>query len=229
MFAGSHAFIVCTHVDKHHIHNHIYWNSTSLDCTRKFRNFWGSTMAVRRLSDLICVEHQMSIIENPKPHGLNYNRWQSDVEKLSNRDRLCFDMDEALSKNRMILRASFLLWNRLDTRSLLGRISLFITPDRKRIFVCALYRRNIERMQSELFCLVSESIIQGNGTILWQHRERSWSLIWKQRRIKVAVVTMICLFRIKLQNSRQKHFCIINSMVLALSMIFLRFANLWKK
>ena len=38
---GNHAFIVCTHTDKRHIHNHIYWNSTSLDCTRKFRNFWG--------------------------------------------------------------------------------------------------------------------------------------------------------------------------------------------
>lgn len=31
------------------IHNHIYWNSTSLDCTRKFRNFWGSTIG----SDII--------------------------------------------------------------------------------------------------------------------------------------------------------------------------------
>ena len=95
----NHAFIVCTHTDKRHIHNHIYWNSTSLDCTRKFRNFWGSTMAVRRLSDLICVEHCMSVVENPKPHGMSYNRWQGDVEKLSNRDRLCFDIDEALAKN----------------------------------------------------------------------------------------------------------------------------------
>ena len=95
---GNHAFIVCTHTDKRHIHNHIYWNSTSLDCTRKFRNFWGSTSAVRRLSDLICVQHRMSIIENPKPHGASYNRWQGDIEKLSNRDRLCFDIDEALAK-----------------------------------------------------------------------------------------------------------------------------------
>lgn len=95
---GNHAFIVCTHTDKKHIHNHIYWNSTSLDCTRKFRNFWGSTMAVRRLSDLICVQHRMSVIENPKPHGMSYNRWQGDVEKLSNRDRLCLDIDEALAK-----------------------------------------------------------------------------------------------------------------------------------
>ena len=27
----NHAFIVCTHTDKRHIHNHIYWNSTNLD------------------------------------------------------------------------------------------------------------------------------------------------------------------------------------------------------
>ena len=39
----NHAYIVCTHIDKAHIHNHIIWNSTSLDATRKFRNFWGST------------------------------------------------------------------------------------------------------------------------------------------------------------------------------------------
>ena len=95
---GNHAFIVCTHTDKHHIHNHIYWNSTTLDCTHKFRNFWGSTLAVRRLSDLICVQHRMSVIENPRPHGMSYNRWQGDIEKLSNRDRLCFDIDEALAK-----------------------------------------------------------------------------------------------------------------------------------
>ena len=61
------------------IHNHIYWNSTSLDCTRKFRNFWGSTMAVRKLSDLICVQHRLYVIENPKPHGISYNRWQGDI------------------------------------------------------------------------------------------------------------------------------------------------------
>ena len=35
---GRHAFLVCTHTDKKHIHNHIYWNSTALDCTRKFKN-----------------------------------------------------------------------------------------------------------------------------------------------------------------------------------------------
>ena len=44
---GRHAFLVCTHTDKKHIHNHIYWNSTALDCTKKFKNFIGSYRAVR--------------------------------------------------------------------------------------------------------------------------------------------------------------------------------------
>ena len=37
---GNHAFIVATHTDKAHIHNHIIFNSTSLDCTHKFRDFF---------------------------------------------------------------------------------------------------------------------------------------------------------------------------------------------
>lgn len=95
---GNHAFIVCTHTDKHHIHNHIIWNSTALDCTHKFRDFWDSTEAVRRLSDLICIEHHLSVVENPQRHGLSYNKWLGDVEKLSQRDQLRFAIDAALQK-----------------------------------------------------------------------------------------------------------------------------------
>ncbi len=95
---GNHAFIVCTHTDKKHIHNHIYWNSTSLDCTRKFRNFWGSTKAVRDLSDLICTEHKLSVILNPKPHGKSYNKWLGNNPKLTNRDLLRLAIDAALEK-----------------------------------------------------------------------------------------------------------------------------------
>ena len=63
---GNHAFIVCTHIDKAHVHNHIIWSSVNLDCDRKFRNFWGSTKAVRRLSDTICIENGLSIIQRYK-------------------------------------------------------------------------------------------------------------------------------------------------------------------
>lgn len=43
-------------------------------------------MAVRRLSDLICVQHRMSVIENPKPHGMSYNRWQGNMPVIGSPD-----------------------------------------------------------------------------------------------------------------------------------------------
>lgn len=64
---GKHAFIVATHVDKAHIHNHIVYNSTNMDATHKYQNFFLSSLALRRLSDLICLEHGMSVIPEKKP------------------------------------------------------------------------------------------------------------------------------------------------------------------
>lgn len=95
---GKHAFVVCTHIDKHHIHNHIIWNSTSIDCTRKFRNFWGSTRAVRRLNDTLCIENGLSIVENPQRHGKSYNKWLGDQAKPSNREFLRVAIDVALAQ-----------------------------------------------------------------------------------------------------------------------------------
>lgn len=65
---GKHAFTVSTHTDKAHIHNHIIYNSTTLDCDRKFKNFFFSGLALQRLSDIICFEHGYSIIER-KPYA----------------------------------------------------------------------------------------------------------------------------------------------------------------
>lgn len=75
---GNHAYIVCTHIDKAHIHNHIIWSAVDLECERKFRNFWGSTRAVRRLNDTICIENGYSIVENPKGKGKSYDKWLGD-------------------------------------------------------------------------------------------------------------------------------------------------------
>ena len=96
---GNHAFVVCTHIDKSHIHNHIIWSSVSLEYDRKFRNFWGSTKAIRRLSDTICIENRLSIVENPKPHGKSYNKWLGDQAKPSHRELLRVAIDNALSQS----------------------------------------------------------------------------------------------------------------------------------
>ena len=69
---NDHAFIVATHIDKRHIHNHIVFNSTNLNADGKFRDFKQSGRAIRRISDQICLEHGLSVIENPKPSRGHY-------------------------------------------------------------------------------------------------------------------------------------------------------------
>ena len=87
----------CTHIDRHHIHNHIIWNSTSLDYTRKFRDFLGSGRAVRKLSDTICIENGYSIVEHPKGRGKSYDKWLGDKPPC-HRDRLRAAIDTALAQ-----------------------------------------------------------------------------------------------------------------------------------
>ena len=92
---GKHAFVVATHTDRQHIHNHVIFNSTALDGSRKFRDFFFSALAVQRLSDLICLEHSLSVIEI-KP----YRERQKRVlypPKESNRDQLCGVIDSILA------------------------------------------------------------------------------------------------------------------------------------
>ena len=65
---GKHAFTVSTHTDKAHIHNHIIFNSITMDGKRKFQNFYFSAIALRKISDILCLENGLSVIE-PAPYA----------------------------------------------------------------------------------------------------------------------------------------------------------------
>ena len=93
---GKHAFIVATHVDKAHIHNHVIFNSTSLDCTKKFRNFYFSGLAAARLSDLICMEHHLSVILR-RPYDERVKRTEYPQRKPY-RDEIREAIDDVLQK-----------------------------------------------------------------------------------------------------------------------------------
>ena len=74
----------------------LIYNSTALDSTRKFRDFLLSGLAVQRLSDLICLEHQLSVIEI-KPYRERQKRTLY-PPKESNRDCLCGVIDNILAE-----------------------------------------------------------------------------------------------------------------------------------
>ena len=99
---GNHAFFVATHIDRKHIHNHVYFNSTSRDCTRKFRNFWNSSFALRRLSDRVCLENGLSYIEYPQSHSKgkykHYGQWLGSNKPLTFQERLKTQIDICLTE-----------------------------------------------------------------------------------------------------------------------------------
>lgn len=94
---GKFAFVVATHIDKAHMHNHIYFNSVSLDCNYKHRDLKRSAKDIARLSDLICIEHQLSTIANPQHRNTSYTKWEGYQKVPSHRDLLRNDIDEVIS------------------------------------------------------------------------------------------------------------------------------------
>jgi len=70
---GNHHFIVATHVNTNNPHVHIVFNSVNLGCDRKYKDFLHSYKTLRRVSDQICLEHGLSVIEKPSL-SKGYNR-----------------------------------------------------------------------------------------------------------------------------------------------------------
>ena len=97
---GQHQFVIATHTDKEHIHNHIEFNSISLDCTHKFNGYkqWGK--AAQKLSDKICKEHGLSVIKAPKQKGKHYAQWKAEKEGKSWKQILKDTIDEVLPKSK---------------------------------------------------------------------------------------------------------------------------------
>ncbi|MCD8004410.1 MAG: relaxase/mobilization nuclease domain-containing protein [Oscillospiraceae bacterium] len=93
---GKHAFIVATHTDRPHIHNHIIFNSTTLDGSRKFKNFFLSYLAIQKISDRLCVQYGLSIIE-PKPYRERAKRTEY-PRNFSFRDGICEAIDAILQQ-----------------------------------------------------------------------------------------------------------------------------------
>lgn len=61
---GDFAFLVATHDDHAHIHNHIVFSAVSLDCTRKFKDVLRSGKVVAELSDSLCRDTIRMMIDS---------------------------------------------------------------------------------------------------------------------------------------------------------------------
>lgn len=71
----QHAFVVATHIDKQHIHNHIIFCATSLDGRQKYRDVKRSAKELVQISDALCEENRLSVICNPQDKAVPYDKW----------------------------------------------------------------------------------------------------------------------------------------------------------
>ncbi len=93
---GKHQFVVATHVDKHHIHSHIEFNSVNLDCDGKFQNVKDSAFILRRLNDEICKAHGLSVIEHPGDKAISSEEKAAIKYGTSHKEKLRQTIDRVL-------------------------------------------------------------------------------------------------------------------------------------
>ena len=70
----------------------------SENSARRFRDFLGSGKAVRKISDRLCLENGLSVIENPKRGKKDYGKWLGDKKPLSAQEKVRAAIDAALAE-----------------------------------------------------------------------------------------------------------------------------------
>ena len=94
LFKYKHEYVLATHIDKGHIHNHIIANATSFLDFAKFRTQpYKTVQEIRDISDRLCREHGLNVIPFTRRGGLNNKKWQT---QPSFRDRLQMILDKAI-------------------------------------------------------------------------------------------------------------------------------------
>lgn len=74
---GKYEYVLTTHIDKGHIHNHIIFNAVDMVNNLKYNSNKGSYYSIRRASDRLCMENGLDVILNPKHKGKSAGEWHA--------------------------------------------------------------------------------------------------------------------------------------------------------
>ena len=89
--------VVATHCNTGHYHNHLVLNSVSQLDGHKFDNTRADYLAMRKASDQLCLEHGLSVIEDPVSRGKNYGEYLAEKNgKPTNRSLIRDDIDRTV-------------------------------------------------------------------------------------------------------------------------------------
>ena len=104
----GHEVLVTTHTDVAHLHNHFVINSVHYENGRKLRQSPGTLIELRSLSDGICQQHGLSVLEPYKKDGANISsrEYRAAAKGDSWKFKLMSDIDFVM--NRSGSRADFI-------------------------------------------------------------------------------------------------------------------------
>lgn len=110
---GKHEFVIATHTDKAHIHNHIVFNATSFYDLKKFRSKPYLTVSqIRTINDKICAEHGLNVLAENQPLKSNYKQYQKyrsmTTYRVQIRKRINFLLETATDLSQFIEDANML-------------------------------------------------------------------------------------------------------------------------
>lgn len=91
---GNHnEYVLSTHMDGKHIHNHIIFNQVDFVDHKRFNSTLRTVKELRNISDRICEEHGIETIKNPKGRGKSYYEWLMEKNGKSYKKRLKDNID----------------------------------------------------------------------------------------------------------------------------------------
>ena len=96
LLEGKFSYIIATHTDKGHPHNHIIFCAADNIEHKKYYDNKKSYRHIRELSDELCREHDLSVIIPSGRKGKKYVEWKAEQEGSSWKKRLQADIDECI-------------------------------------------------------------------------------------------------------------------------------------
>ena len=96
LFEGKYSYVVTTHIDKGHVHNHIIFCAADNINHEKYHDCKKTYYNIRNLSDTLCREHELSVITPGEKRGITYKEWQAGKNGSAWKEQLKADIDEAI-------------------------------------------------------------------------------------------------------------------------------------
>lgn len=97
---GKYPYVITTHIDKGHLHNHIIFCAVDMANQRKYISNRQSYAYIRRTNDRLCREHGLSVVMPGKDKGKSYAEWDAQRKGKSWKAKLKTAIDAAIPQAR---------------------------------------------------------------------------------------------------------------------------------